>query len=88
MDPEKAKQRFIKNFTPYSKYWWKLTMPGVIFFALGTHFLINRSISWDFVTNSEFYLYFVFSLVFYTLIDYYSMYRPNLKHHLGADSKG
>jgi hypothetical protein len=45
MDPEKAKERFIKNFTPYSKYWWKLTMPGVIFFALGTHFLINRSIS-------------------------------------------
>ncbi|PZX57897.1 hypothetical protein LV85_00079 [Algoriphagus chordae] len=85
MDPEKGKERFIKGFTSYCKYWWKLTLPGTIFFAFGIHFLGNRSLSWDFLASGEFYLKFCICLIFYTIMDYYVMYRPNLRHHLGRD---
>jgi hypothetical protein len=86
MDPEKGKARFIKHFTPYSKYWWKLTLPGVIFFAFGTYFLINRKVSWDFVTSGEFYFQFFWYLVLSSITNYYVFYRPSLKHHLGSGS--
>ncbi|REG87145.1 hypothetical protein [Algoriphagus antarcticus] len=71
MDPEKGKERFIKHFTPYRKYWWKLTLPGAIFFALGTHFLINRTISWDFLKSEEFYLKLFVYLIFTSFTNYY-----------------
>ena len=87
MDPEKGKERFIKHFTPYSKYWRKLTFPGAVFFALGAHFLINRSVSWHFITDEKFYLNFIWYLLLTTVTNYYVFYKPNLKHPSSGDPK-
>ena len=87
MDQEKGKARFIKHFTPYSRFWWNFTLPGAIFFAFGTYFLINRSISWDFIADGEFYFQFCFYMSMTSFTNYYAFYRPSLRHHLASDSK-
>ncbi|RAI94918.1 hypothetical protein LV83_00165 [Algoriphagus yeomjeoni] len=84
MVPSKAKERFEKHFTPYLKYWYRLILPSAVFFALTTHFTINREISWEFISDRSFYSTFIWYLILTTISNYYVFYRPNLRYHQSA----
>ncbi|WP_425636659.1 hypothetical protein ACPUEN_14720 [Algoriphagus yeomjeoni] len=81
MEPTQRKERFEMHFTTYLKYWYKITFPGAVFFALGTYFLFNRSISWEFVFEISIYYTFIWYLILTTFSNYYIFYRPNLRYH-------
>ena len=81
MEVSKGKERFERHFTPYFKYWYKLTLPSAVLFALATHFTINRAISWEFIVERNFYSTFIWYLILTSISNYYIFYRPNLKYH-------
>lgn len=73
----KRKNRFQSSFTPHYKFWFKITLPGAIFWTIGYFSIKTRGNSWEYFFDSNFYLVLLSFLAISSVGNYYIFYKPN-----------